>query len=136
MPSRGVLTVRLKYFFGSSLLFAMLLASGQPALTQEKIEINARAQTTPFPHFWEQMFGSGRANLSLRESYRRDLDWVRGITGFEYVRFHAIFHDENGVYDEDADGNPVYDFSYVDQIYDGLLEHGVKPFVEISFMPK
>ena len=34
-----------------------------------------------------------------------------------------------------AQGNPVYNFSYVDQIYDGLLQNGVRPFVEISFMP-
>jgi len=128
--------VRLKYFFGSSLLFAMLLASGQPALAQEKIEINAQAQTTPFPHFWEQMFGSGRANLSLRESYRNDLRAVKQVTDFRYVRFHAILHDENGVYNEDEHGNPVYNFAYVDQIYDGLLKNGVRPVVEISFMPK
>src|SRR6202008_5046641 len=64
------------------------------------------------------------------------LDWVHHLTGFASVRFHAIFHDENGVYDEDAQGNPVYTFAYVDQIYDGLFGHGVKPFVEISFMPK
>ena len=37
---------------------------------------------------------------------------------------------------EDAQGNPVYNLSYVDQIYDGLLANGVRPFVEISFMPK
>ena len=61
---------------------------------------------------------------------------MKGITGFQYVRFHAILHDELGVYDEDASGNPVYNFSYVDQIYDGLLDNGVKPYVEISFMPK
>ncbi len=53
-----------------------------------------------------------------------------------YVRFHAILHDEVGVYDEDDQGNPVYNFTYVDQIYDGLLERGVRPFVEISFMPR
>jgi len=41
-----------------------------------------------------------------------------------------------GVYDEDAQGNPVYNWSYVDQIYDGLLAQGVRPFVEISFRPK
>src|SRR5439155_299056 len=64
------------------------------------------------------------------------LDWTREITALKYVRFHAIFHDENGVYDEDAQGNPIYNFSYVDQIYDGLLAHGVKPFVELGFMPK
>jgi xylan 1,4-beta-xylosidase len=102
----------------------------------ETLRVDLSAPGTPFPHFWERMFGSGRANLTMRDSYRRDLDWVRGITGFEFVRFHAIFHDENGVYDEDAQGNAVYNFSYVDQIYDGLLAHGVKPFVEISFMPR
>ncbi len=47
----------------------------------------------------------------------------------------ASFDDEVGVYDEDDKGNPVFNFSYVDQIYDGLLAEGVRPFVEISFMP-
>jgi xylan 1,4-beta-xylosidase len=82
------------------------------------------------------MFGSGRAVLSLRESYRQDLHEVKQVTGIEYVRFHALFHDEMGVYDEDAQGQPVYNFSYVDQAYDGLLANGVRPFVEVSFMPK
>src|SRR5690348_10924042 len=36
---------------------------------QEEVQIDARAQTSAFPHFWEQMFGSGRAILTLRESY-------------------------------------------------------------------
>ena len=48
------------------------------------------------------MFGSGRAMLSLRDDYRHDLREVKRITGFEYVRFHGILHDEVGVYDEDA----------------------------------
>src|SRR5207249_9136228 len=81
---------------------ALALAPGQtqqPA--SETIAIDARAPGQPFPHFWEQMFGSGRAILSLRESYRRDLRAVKSITNFEYVRFHAIFHDEVGLYDED-----------------------------------
>lgn len=106
------------------------------AHAQEIIAIDAQAATTPFPHFWEQMFGSGRAILSLRESYRNDMKAVRQVTNFRYVRFHAILHDEVGVYNEDEHGNPVYNFAYVDQIYDGLLKDGVKPFVEISFMPK
>ena len=82
------------------------------------------------------MFGSGRAILSLRESYRRDLREVKEATGFEYIRFHAIFHDEVGFYNEDEHGNPLYNYSYIDQIYDGLLENGVRPFVELSFMPR
>ena len=61
---------------------------------------------------------------------------MKQVADFRYVRFHAILHDEVGVYNEDEHGNPVYNFSYVDQIYDGLLKNGVRPFVEISFMPK
>ncbi len=111
------------------------LLYGQGA-DSETITIDTSAQTRPFPHIWEQMFGSGRANLSLRDSYRSDLRAVKAITAFQYIRFHAIFHDENGVYDEDSQGHPVYNFSYVDQIYDGLLAENVKPFVELSFMPQ
>jgi xylan 1,4-beta-xylosidase len=100
------------------------------------VQIDVNAPAHPFPHFWEQMFGSGRAVLSLRDNYRKDLKEVHGQVGARYVRFHAIFHDEVGVYDEDETGNPVFNFSYVDQIYDGLLAEGVRPFVEISFMPR
>jgi xylan 1,4-beta-xylosidase len=81
------------------------------------------------------MFGSGRAILSLRESYRRDLESMKSATGIRYVRFHAIFDDEVGTYSEEQ-AQPVYNWSYVDQIYDGLLDNGVRPFVEMSFMPR
>jgi xylan 1,4-beta-xylosidase len=102
----------------------------------EEIVVDPRGAHHRFPHFWEQMFGSGRAILTLRESYRHDLRLVKNATDFKFVRFHAIFHDEVGIYDEDKLGKPLYNFSYVDQIYDGLLANGVRPFVELSFMPR
>ncbi|HLX86142.1 MAG TPA: hypothetical protein VKR59_19735 [Terriglobales bacterium] len=111
-------------------------AYAQTNAPPQPIVVDANAASHPFPHFWEQMFGSGRAILTLRQSYRDDLKTVKRATGFRYVRFHAIFHDEVGLYDEDSQGQPVYNFSYVDQIYDGLLENDVRPFVELSFMPK
>ncbi len=114
--------------------FSVLLSSAYAQ--QETVVIDAQAQSHPLTHFWEHMFGSGRAVLSMRDSYRRDLRAVKAVTGMEYIRFHAIFQDEVGLYDEDAQGNPVFNFSYVDQLYDGLLENGVRPFVELSFMPK
>lgn len=120
-------------------LLVLVPLSSVPLLSQsqpEAITIDTKAAAHPFPHFWEQMFGSGRAILSLRDGYRSDLREVKKATDFEYVRFHAILHDETGVYDEDKSGNPVYNFSYIDQIYDGLLKNGVRPMVEISFMPK
>jgi xylan 1,4-beta-xylosidase len=125
------------------LAMALTLAAGNacgqqsaPGAPQQDIAVDAHAAGTPFPHFWEEMFGSGRANLAMRDNYRKDLRLVHKVTDFQYVRFHAIFHDENGVYSEDAQGNPIYNWSYVDQIYDGLLDNGIRPFVEISFMPK
>jgi xylan 1,4-beta-xylosidase len=111
-------------------------AANAEGVSAEIVSIDAQGPRTPFPHFWEQMFGSGRAILSLRQSYRDDLRAVKQVADFRYVRFHAILHDEVGVYNEDEHGNPVYNFSYVDQIYDGLLANGVRPFVEISFMPR
>ena len=85
-----------------------MLRSQQPAGTARlDVTIQADAPSHPFPHFWEQTFGSGRAILSLRESYRRDLRSMKAATDIHYVRFHAIFHDEVGVYDEDAHGRPA-----------------------------
>jgi xylan 1,4-beta-xylosidase len=100
------------------------------------IVVDGAAPAHDFNHFWEEMFGSGRAVLALRDNYRKDLRQVKEVTDLKYVRFHGIFHDEVGVYSENEQGQPEYNFSYVDQIYDGLLAAGVRPFVELSFMPK
>src|SRR5258705_12438391 len=113
-----------------------LPASAAPPADRISLSVDARAAGTAFPHFWEQMFGSGRAVLAVRDNYRKDVRRVKAVTDFRYVRFHAIFHDEVGLYAEDARGKAVYHFSYVDQIYDGLLADGVRPFVELSFMPQ
>jgi xylan 1,4-beta-xylosidase len=128
-------TMRRRYL---ALLMGLACIPGlvEECRAQQPIMIDAEASATPFPHFWEQMFGSGRAILALRESYRNDLRAVKQITDFRYVRFHAILHDELGVYNEDEHGNPVYNFAYIDEVYDGLLKNGVRPVVEISFMPK
>ncbi|HXJ88766.1 MAG TPA: glycosyl hydrolase family 39 [Candidatus Binatia bacterium] len=123
--------------FGAAAGLALTLSTFlSPQDISYSIVLDAHAPGRPFPHFWEETFGSGRAILTLRESYRNDLREVKKVTDFRYVRFHNILHDEVGVYDEDERGNPVYNFAYVDQIYDGLLANGVRPFVEISFMPK
>jgi len=133
---------------GVGLLLGASLVAVSQASSSEKIYVDAHSTNTPFPHFWEQTFGSGRAILSLRESYRNDLRTVKQATNFQSIRFHGIFMDEVGLYDPDrktqnpglaaqaANDASVYNFSYIDQIYDGLLANGVRPFVELSFMPK
>ncbi|MGI4829542.1 MAG: GH39 family glycosyl hydrolase [Janthinobacterium lividum] len=124
-----------------------LLPPAGVAQLPETVVIDVTAPATPFPHVWEQTFGSGRAILALRDSYRQDLHTVKQATDFQSIRFHGILMDEVGLYDPDrrtenpgqaatqANDASVYNFSYVDQIYDGLLAEGVRPFVELSFMP-
>lgn len=136
-PARARAWQRVWRGLGSALAVSLLL--GLPAAAQapaaQTIVIPTREATVPLPHFWERMFGSGRAILTLRAGYRRDLSTVHRATGFGYVRFHGIFDSDVGVVRLGAQGQPVYNWSYVDQIYDGLLARGVRPFVELSFMP-
>jgi len=130
------LPTALRHFLLGLCASALLVGSAvaaTPATVQ--IRVDAQAAGTPFPHFWETMFGSGRASLSLRDDYRKDLDAVREATGLSYIRFHGIFDHDVGMVNRDPDGSIRYNFSYIDQIYDGLLEHGVKPFIELGFMP-
>jgi xylan 1,4-beta-xylosidase len=48
----------------------------------------------------------------------------------------ALKWGSTGAYREDAQGRPIYDWTIVDRIFDTYLERGVKPYVQIGFMPK
>jgi xylan 1,4-beta-xylosidase len=94
----------------------------------DRVEIDLRKEVGPLEHIWSRSMGSDRAAITLRESWRKDLERCRKEIGLERIRFHGIFADELGV----GSGN----FQNVDEVYDGLLDRGVQPFVELSFMPK
>lgn len=85
--------------------------------------------------FYSEVVGAGRAAEGLRADWMRDLALVRRECGFKYIRFHGLLHDEMGVYKEDKLGNAVYNFQYIDTLYDSILNVGMKPFVELAFMP-
>jgi xylan 1,4-beta-xylosidase len=114
---------------------ATLLSLTSRAFAVETVHVAANAPGRPLAHFWEESFGSGHATLAMRADYLRDLRAVKRVTNFRYVRFHGILDHRVGMYTRDYQGNPVYNFSNVDTIYDGLLKNGVMPFVELSFMP-
>jgi len=79
--------------------------------------------------------GAGRANEGLRADWQRQLREVRDQCGFRYLRFHGLFCDDMGVYQEDPKGNSIYNWQYVDELFDFLERIGMKPFVELGFMP-
>lgn len=49
---------------------------------------------------------------------------------------HALKWGSTNAYTEDENGNPVYDWTIVDQIFDTYIERGMKPFAQIGFMPE
>ncbi len=79
--------------------------------------------------------GAGRAAEGLRADWQEQLATVQDDIGFRYLRMHGILNDEMAVYDEDKNGNPRYNFQYVDVLYDALLQKKIRPFVELTFMP-
>jgi xylan 1,4-beta-xylosidase len=89
----------------------------------------------PHSTVFRRCIGAGRANEGLRADWQQQLALVQREIGFDYIRMHGLLHDDMGVYQEDAKGNPVYNFQYIDQLYDALLRLHIKPFVELGFMP-
>ncbi len=120
------------------LLLSIFLLSGISILAQNPkrtISVNFNEVKGRNNRFYNEVVGAGRAAEGLRADWQRDLKIVHQECGFKYVRFHALLHDEIGVYREDSDGKAVYNFQYVDALYDQILNIGMKPFVEIAFMP-
>ena len=134
------MTLDRREFLQSAMLSAT--AAAWPALAEDAqtvaVTIATRQTTGPLPHIWEECAGSDRAAITLRENWRQDLDRWRAEVGLKRVRFHGIFNDELGVYAPSilARTRGAPNFQNVDRVYDGLLAHGVTPYVELSFMPK
>ncbi|MDC0497492.1 beta-xylosidase, partial [bacterium] len=93
------------------------------------------SSTTKFKPHWSPCVGAGRAGEALRTSWMEQMELVHRECGFQYVRFHGLFHDDMFVYRENEDGSVTYNFQYVDEVFDRLLNRGVKPFIELGFMP-
>ncbi len=112
-------------------------AAAAPAADGPARIISADVQQVqgPLDRMFELCVGSGHASLGLRADWQRQLAWVHRECGFRYVRMHGLLSDDMGVYSEDKDGHPVYNWQYIDMVYDYLLRIGMKPFVELSFMP-
>jgi xylan 1,4-beta-xylosidase len=92
------------------------------------------ATSVPLPHFWEHTVGSGHATLALRADWQAQLKRAHDELGMQHVRFHGILDDDMGTLIEQSNVL-IYSFFNADQIIDFLLSIGMKPFVELSFMP-
>ena len=100
-------------------------------------EIDLNQTGRPFPHYWELCVGSCHAATVLREDVRRQIRKAHEECGFRYLRFHGLFDDDMSVVIPPMGmGGEEISFFNVDSIFDFLLDIGMKPFVEIGFMPE
>lgn len=84
--------------------------------------------------YYQKCITFGRAAEGLRADFQEQLIELQKGIGFKYVRFHGIFHDDMAVYREE-NSEPKLWFGYVDKLFDFLLAHGLKPLLELGFVP-
>nr|WP_242012638.1 hypothetical protein [Acetobacter lambici] len=88
-----------------------------------------------FTHYWKECIGSDRAIVAFRSDWLQHLQFVKKNCGFKAVRFHGLLNDEMGLCRETCNGSDRLNYLYIDEIFDNIIQIGMKPFVELSFMP-
>lgn len=82
--------------------------------------------------------GTGRMGLALFKEYMNQLKYVQDEIGFTHIRGHGLFSDDMSIYHEYEENGQVkseYNFTYLDLVMDNYMEVGIKPFLELGFMP-
>ncbi len=128
----------------------ILLSSFRTVSGQGKIEVNISIDFSDemgaVNPVW-RFFGCDEPNYATLENGRKLLNDLGDLRpGEVYFRTHNLLNTGNGesslkwgstnAYTEDENGNPVYNWNIVDSIFDAYLSNGVKPYVEIGFMPE
>jgi xylan 1,4-beta-xylosidase len=109
-------------------------------MTDKKSYIIQKGAKATFHNNVDFCIGTGRMGLALRKDYMEQLKLVQDNIGFRYIRGHGLFCDDMAIYHEykDKDGNivPEYNFTYLDNVMDNYRSVGLRPFLELGFMPK
>jgi len=110
------------------------------------IQVDLNQPVGPYKPIY-RWFGYDEANYTTMKHGRELLKQLHDLSPAPvYIRVHHLFTSGNGqaelkfsstnVYSEDSNGNPVYDFELLDGIFDAYKASGVRPLVELGFMPK
>lgn len=117
----------------TAIAFGLLFVATGAA--QRTISIDYKKTAGPMNTMYKECVGAGRANEGLRADWQQQLAFVKKECGFMYIRMHGLLTDDMAVYTQDNKGNPQYSFMYVDALIDYLQSIGMKPFIELGFMP-
>jgi xylan 1,4-beta-xylosidase len=119
--------------FSAAALAALTILSPSPA-AERVIAADMALVSGPRDMAWQDCVGADHPGILLRPANLAHLRLVHDEIGFKFIRFHGIFHDDMEAYRE-VGGKPVYDFTKIDAVYEAILRTGMKPLVEIGFMP-
>lgn len=99
------------------------------------IQLRDGAEAKPLKHTWRNIMTAPSAADLLTSDIQAMVTRMRREIGFRYIKFNGILSDEMHVCSLDANGDPVYSFSHIDKVFDFLMSIGLKPIVQLSFMP-
>ena len=92
-----------------------------------------------FHNHADECIGTGRMGLALHREYLDQLRLVQEEIGFSHIRGHGLFCDDMAIYQEYKNENgetcAEYNFTYLDRVMDSYREVGLRPFLELGFMP-
>ena len=84
--------------------------------------------------------GTGRMGLALQQEYQEQLAMAQKECYFKHIRGHGLFSDDMAIYQchREPDGTEriSYNFTYLDRVMDYYIANGLKPFLELGFMPE
>jgi len=95
------------------------------------ITVDASKQTAGNPPFWAASVGTGTASLTLRSDLETHYKIGAREAGFQRVRGHGVLNDDMGIYK----GPGSYDFTNFDKYLTAISSAGMRPIMELDFMP-
>jgi xylan 1,4-beta-xylosidase len=113
-------------------LAAAAVALATPARANTyTITVDVSKQTAGNPHFWAAAVGTGTASLTLRSDLQTHYKLANRELGMMRVRGHGVLNDDIGIYK--APGS--YDWTNFDKYLDAIVLAGMRPLMELDFMP-
>lgn len=128
------------------LLIALLFVNFSFSQETKTINVDFNKPIGKMYPFWA-FFGADEPNYAYMKDGKKLLSELSALSPVPvYFRAHSMLnsgHDtltlkwgSTNVYTEDANGNPIYDWTIVDKIFDTYLQRGIKPLAQFSFMPE
>lgn len=113
-------------------------ASDTPLNTQGiscYIKLKATEKGTPLKHSWKNILNIGNAADLMLSDIQEMVRTMQQEIGFRFIHFSGIFADELRVCQKDSAGNLIFNFVYLDVIFDFLIQQKIKPFIQLTYMP-